>query len=393
MIQLPPIYPITDGRRREPLAEQVRRLGAAGFPLVQFRGKPQDPLCQWAELRTALREAADRGGWPAICLNDRADLAVLAAREAPGLWGLHLGQDDLPPAEARRLPDLAGLHLGTSTHQLSEWTGTEACDHAGVGPLRATASKGDHAAPLGLEGLAEGCRILRARGIAPVAIGGLGVRDARDCFQAGAEALAMIGAVARARDPRLLLWRAQLERWRARPPIARGQGIVLVGGSGAGKSTLARQLARMLDMPDRDADQRVEAEAGMSIAQLFQQRGEAGFRALEAQAVKDCVTSPGVVALGAGAWENPDTRAAVRASGSAVLWLAEVPERAWARVGGDPFRPLASTREQFLARWRQRTAAWSEAPMVLPLGRSSSTLARALVRAMSHAEAQARSIV
>ena len=37
----------------------------------------------------------------------------------------------MPPAEARRLPDLAGLHLGTSTHQLSEWTGTEACDHAG----------------------------------------------------------------------------------------------------------------------------------------------------------------------------------------------------------------------------------------------------------------------
>jgi uncharacterized protein with NRDE domain len=45
----------------------------------------------------------------------------------------------------------------------------------------------------------------------------------------------------------------------------------------------------------------------------------------------------------------------------------------------DPFRPLAATREQFMARWARRTAAWSEAPMVLPLGRPLHELAEALV--------------
>jgi thiamine-phosphate diphosphorylase len=379
MLQLPPLYPITDARSEVPLADQVRRLGEAGFPLVQFRGKPLDPARQWQELVRALGEAAARGGWPAICLNDRADLAVLAGLEAPGLWGLHLGQGDLAAGAALGLPGLERLHLGASTHGPGEWA-TAAGDHAGVGPFRATATKGDHAEPLGLEGLRAGCRALRARGIAPVAIGGLTRLDVRDCFEAGAESLAMVGEVGRAADPGELLWQAQGERWRARPPVARGRGVVLIGGSGAGKSTLARLLAKLLDLPVWDADQQVEARSGRTIAQLFAERGEAGFRALEAQAVRSCIASPGVVALGAGAWEDPETRAAVRASGTTVLWLAEVPERAWARVGGDPFRPLATTREQFLARWARRTAAWSEAPMVLPLGRRPGALARALVR-------------
>jgi thiamine-phosphate pyrophosphorylase len=380
MIQLPPLYPITDARREEPLSAQVQRLGAAGFPLVQFRGKPLDARTQWRELRLALEAAREQGGWPAICLNDRADLAVLAGLEGLAPWGLHLGQADLPPAEARALPGLARLHLGTSTHRPEEWQAPDpACDHAGVGPFRATATKGDHAEPVGWSGLEAGCSALRAAGVAPVAIGGLTLEDARACYQAGAESLAMVGAVARAADPGELLWQAQVERWRVRPLLARGRGIVLIGGSGAGKSTLARCLARHLGLPALDSDEQVEASAAARIAAIFAAQGEAGFRALEAQAVRECLAHPGVLALGAGAWEDPGTRAAVGASGAAVLWLAEVPERAWARIGGDPLRPLATTREQFLARWAGRRPAWSEAPMVLPLGRSSKALAEALV--------------
>jgi shikimate kinase len=212
-----------------------------------------------------------------------------------------------------------------------------------------------------------------------VAIGGLTLADARACFQAGAEALAMVGEVARAEDPGELLWQAQAERWRARPPLAAGQGVVLIGGSGAGKSSLALHLARLLGLPARDADQRVVAQSGQSIAALFENLGEAGFRALEARAVREDLAHACVLALGGGAWEDPATREAVRAAGFAALWLAEVPERAWARVGGDPSRPLAATRDAFLARWARRTVAWSQAPMVLPLGRPARLLAELLV--------------
>jgi thiamine-phosphate pyrophosphorylase len=380
MLNLPPIYPITDPDSGEPLSDQIQRLGACGFPLVQFRGKHLDPRVQQAELLRALRAAAEQGGWPAVCVNDRADLAVLAAQEGMAPWGVHLGQGDLPPSAARGLPGLEGVHLGTSTHDPGEWGAADpACDHAGVGPFRATATKPGHAEPIGLAGLAEGCRVLRALGMAPVAIGGLTPADARACFEAGAEALAMTGAVAHAADPAELLWQAQLERWRVRPPLAPRQGIVLLGGSGAGKSTLARHLARCTGLVALDVDQKVEADSGMAIPVIFRERGEAGFRALEAATVRQCLRRPAILALGAGAWQDPATRAAVREAGFAALWMADVPERAWARVGGDPHRPLAAARSQFMARWASRISAWSEAPMILPLGRSPRQLAQALV--------------
>jgi len=374
---LPPLYPITDARAEASLADQVRRLGAAGFPLVQFRGKPLDAAAQWKELKAALAAARDAGGWPAICVNDRADLALLAAREGFAPWGLHLGQGDLPPAEARQLPGLADLHLGTSTHAPAEWKAVDpACDHAGIGPFRATATKGDHAEPIGLEGLRAGAAALRARGLAPVAIGGLRMEDAPACFEAGAESLAMVGEIARAGDPRELLWRAQAARWAAQPPLRGARGVVLAGGSGAGKSTLAQALAARLGLPAVDADEAI----GPNIPGIFARVGEAGFRTLEAETIARCLERPCVLALGGGAWEDPGTRARVAASGFTALWLAEVPERAWARVGGDPNRPLAAQREAFLARTRQRMAAWWTLPMVLPLGRPAEALAGELVK-------------
>jgi thiamine-phosphate pyrophosphorylase len=376
-MHLPPLYPITDARLGLSLSGQIRRLGEAGFPLVQFRGKPLALLDQARELREALEASAARGGWPAICVNDRADLAVLCAADGLAPWGLHLGQQDLPPSEARRLPGLEAAHLGTSTHRGAEWSALDpACDHAGIGPFRATATKGDHEAPVGLEGLREGAAALRAAGVAPVAIGGLTAADFGICFEAGAEALAMVGEVGRSEDPRELLWSAQTARWEAQPPLSPGQGVALIGGSGAGKSSLAGALARRLGLPARDSD----AEVGASIPDIFREHGEAGFRAMEAASVARCLAAPCVVALGAGAWEDPVTRRRVEEAGFAPLWLAEVPEVAWARVGGDPNRPLAGDRSHFLARYAKRSQAWWKAAMVLPLGRTAEQLAEAIVK-------------
>lgn len=380
MLQLPPLYPITDASRPEPLSAQIRRLGEAGFPLVQFRGKPLGAAAQWEELRKALAESAANGGWPWICVNDRADLAVLATREGLAPWGLHLGQGDLPAAEARRLPGLAGCHLGASTHAPAEWEAVDpACDHAGVGPFRGTATKGDHAPPIGPEGLAAGCAALRRQGLAPIAIGGLEPDDAPACFAAGAESLAMVGAVHRAEDPAALGWAVQRARWKVRPPFRRGQGLVLVGGSGAGKSTLGQELAHRLALPFADLDAAVETKAGRPIAALFAEAGEAAFRTLEQDTLRSLLDRPAVVAVGGGAWESPAAREAVAAAGFQPLWLAETPARAWARAGHDPARPLAQDRAAFMARWAARTPAWSAVPMVLPFGHTSREVADALV--------------
>ncbi|GLH71810.1 hypothetical protein GETHLI_03120 [Geothrix limicola] len=380
MLHLPPLYPITDATLAEPLSAQIRRLGEAGFPLVQFRGKPLDTQTQWAELRQALMEAAANGGWPFICVNDRADLAMLAAREGLAPWGLHLGQEDLPAIEARRLPGLAQVHIGASTHEAGEFEALDtACDHAGVGPFRGTATKADHAAPIGLEGLRAGCTALRARDIAPIAIGGLGLADAEACFEAGAESLAMVGEIHRAADPAALGWEIQRRRWRVRPPFARGQGLAIIGGSGAGKSTFGRQLAFALSLPFHDLDAVIEDGEGRPVAEIFAASGEAAFRALEASHLPTLLGRPAVVALGGGAWESPGNRAAVRAAGFVPLWLAEAPARAWERAGRDPNRPLAQSREAFMARTASRMAAWSQAPMLLAFGHSSAELVSALL--------------
>jgi thiamine-phosphate diphosphorylase len=380
VLPLPPLYPITDARASAPLSEQVRRLGEAGFPLVQFRGKPLEVEAQWEELRSALAIASDRGGWPLICVNDRADLAVLAAREGLAPWGLHLGQDDLPAAEAAKLPGLGGLHLGASTHGEAEWAAVDpACDHAGVGPFRATGTKQDHEAPIGPEGLAAGCAALRAKGIAPIAIGGLTLADAEACFRAGAEALAMVGELARAGDPASLGWEVQAARWRARPPFRRGQGLVLAGSSGAGKSHVGRVLAEGLGLPFHDLDEVIEAATRKSISQVFAEKGEGAFRALEAERLPALLERPAVVALGGGAWETASVREAVARSGFQPLWLAESPSRCWARVARDPGRPLAQDQALFHARHRARLARWSSLPMLLRFGRESGELARALL--------------
>lgn len=375
MIQLPPIYPLTDPCRAASLSEQVKKFGEAGFPLVQFRGKPLDAKAQYEELITSLRQAHDHGGWPMICVNDRADLAVLAAHEGLAPWGLHLGQTDLPPCEARKLPGLGEIHLGTSTHFETEWTSVDgACDHAGVGPFRATATKPDHEPPIGLHGLREGCAALRSKGIAPIAIGGVVGDDFDDVFAAGAESAALISELDRS-DPADLAWAAQGARWKARPPFRRGQGIALVGSSGSGKSTLASALGPRLGLPVLDLDAHIEATTGRSIADIFEIRGEPEFRRLEVECLRSNLDQPSVLALGGGAWESPEARVLLNAAGFTVLWIAETPMTCWSRIAADPSRPLAKDHDEFLRRHRMRLRHWRELPMILPLGHGADEIA------------------
>ncbi|MDR2697983.1 MAG: thiamine phosphate synthase [Holophagales bacterium] len=383
-LNLPPLYPITDATQKLSLSEQVLRFADAGFPLVQFRGKPMSVGDQWRELRKALSQARENGGWPMIVVNDRADLAVIAAAENLTPWGLHLGQTDLPASDAVRLPGLENIHFGASTHNSNEWSSaSKVCDHAGVGPIRATPTKLDHDEIIGFNGLSDGCSILRSKGIAPVAIGGLTMNDALLCFQAGTMSLAMTSALSPStlsdNESRLTeyLWQAQKLRYTEKPILSKGKGVVIVGGSGAGKTTLAEHLARRMGLMAIDLDLQISKRAGCSITEIFS-KSEALFRSLELKCLPECMEHASVLALGAGAWQREAIRQLIEKSAWDVLWLAEDPRIAWERVKMVPGRPLASERAEFMQRWRSRLNEWSVLPSLLPLGRSPDELAQIL---------------
>jgi len=117
--------------------------------------------------------------------------------------------------------------------------------------------------------------------------------------------------------------------------------IVLIGMMGAGKSSLGKRLANELSLPFRDADDEIEKAAGMSIADIFDKHGEAAFRDGEQRVIARLLQDgPQVLALGGGAFVNPDTRALIEQS-AVSLWLDVDLDELVQRVNRNPGkRPL-----------------------------------------------------
>ncbi len=85
--------------------------------------------------------------------------------------------------------------------------------------------------------------------------------------------------------------------------------VVLTGFMGTGKSTVGRRVAEMLKIPFFDVDDKISRQTGHSIAQLFQEKGEASFRALESATIQELsMQEKAVIATGGGALMNPQNR-------------------------------------------------------------------------------------
>ncbi|RHZ98804.1 thiamine phosphate synthase [Cereibacter sphaeroides] len=191
-------------------AEDLEQLVAAavrgGATLVQLRDKHRSDA-ELIPLARRLVAALDAQGVPLI-VNDRIEVVL-----ASGAAGLHVGQGDLGVAEARRRigPDrLLGLSVEAPEHLEALPLGI--VDYVGAGPVRATASKPDHAPPIGFEGLA---RLVAAAPVPAVAIGGLGAGDAHAVKAAGAAGMAIVSAIGAAADPEAAARALALEWGRA----------------------------------------------------------------------------------------------------------------------------------------------------------------------------------
>ena len=161
------LYAIVDGsaaRRPLELVEAFLRGGAA---VVQLRLKEISGRELWELAREAAALCRRRDAL--LLVDDRPDVA-----RAAGADGVHLGQDDLPPAAAREIVGGDAL-IGISTHSDAEIDAALAAraDYLGFGPVFETRSKPGAVLPMphGLGGLERAVR--RASPVPVVAIGGL----------------------------------------------------------------------------------------------------------------------------------------------------------------------------------------------------------------------------
>ncbi|NVN56385.1 thiamine phosphate synthase [bacterium Scap17] len=163
-----------------------------GVSVVQLRDKHASDAEMIAQA-IRLKALLDEYEVPLI-INDRIEVAL-----ASGADGLHIGQSDGDPIEARRrLGENALIGLSVQTLEQLKAVDVERIDYLGLGPVYATPTKPDHAAPLGIEGLTQ---LVRSSPLPTVAIGGISLANAGEVMTSGTDGLAVVSALCSAEDP------------------------------------------------------------------------------------------------------------------------------------------------------------------------------------------------
>ncbi|WP_343074586.1 thiamine phosphate synthase [Nakamurella aerolata] len=193
----PSLYLVTDtamcGDRGVPATAAAAVQG--GVTVVQLRDRKAEDAA-FVRLGRELRDALRPAGIP-LLVNDRVHLV-----EAIGADGAHVGQSDLDPVAARELLGPSRL-LGLSVRKAVELAAASALppgtvDYFGIGPVWATASKPDHARPLGPD---DAGRLASAAGLPGVAIGGITAERASLLRGKGFAGIAVVSAICAADEP------------------------------------------------------------------------------------------------------------------------------------------------------------------------------------------------
>jgi shikimate kinase len=178
------------------------------------------------------------------------------------------------------------------------------------------------------------------------------------------------------------------------PPFVPPRTIVLVGLMGAGKTNIGRRLATRLQLPFVDADSEIEAAAGETIPEIFENRGEAAFREGERRVIARLLEGPvQVLATGGGAYMDAQTRGLIRERGISV-WLRAELEVLLQRVARRSNRPLlkqGDPREVLSQLIERRYPVYAEADIVVDSieGPPELTLGRVVDALQRHFKRQA----
>jgi len=150
---------------------------------------------------------------------------------------------------------------------------------------------------------------------------------------------------------------------------APARAVFLLGFMGSGKSTVGHALSRQLEWRFEDLDERIQAREGRSIAEIFRDSGEVGFRQAEHRALRELVeerppSSPVVVALGGGAFVQAENAALLKAAGALTVFLDAPVDELWRRCQNEDEpdeRPLRRDERQFRQLYEARRSRYMNA--------------------------------
>lgn len=166
-----------------------------GATLLQIRDK-RGHTGNMIELARAVIVHARPKSVP-VLINDRVDVALAA-----GADGVHVGDDDMPPADARRLLGADAI-IGRSVKRIEQLGDPKFLNYAAVGGIFVTHSKNNPEAPLGTLGLTRLIGEVRKRApqLPVCAIAGIDHSNAASVIDAGADGVSVISVITKATDP------------------------------------------------------------------------------------------------------------------------------------------------------------------------------------------------
>jgi shikimate kinase len=152
-------------------------------------------------------------------------------------------------------------------------------------------------------------------------------------------------------------------------PVSRVRVVFLVGFMGAGKSSVGVALSRRLGWAFEDLDERIQAREQRTIAQIFQQSGEAVFRQLEHEILRSLVREleacpAKIVALGGGAFVQARNAALLEQDGFSIIFLDAPAEELFRRCQQDGLeRPLQCELQEFRTLYEARRHGYMKASL------------------------------
>lgn len=123
------------------------------------------------------------------------------------------------------------------------------------------------------------------------------------------------------------------------------KNIILIGFMACGKSSVGRRLSQALDAEFLDTDELIEQKAGTTISDIFAKQGEAAFRVMETECLKDLLSRDGgtfVLSVGGGLPIREENRKLLSQIGK-VIYLKVSADTVFMRVRNDTTRPLLQT--------------------------------------------------